>query len=107
MLRQVGSLEGTPFDRFFGPIQGDDIKPRLQRHYDFWRLLDPLLSAKGVYTFVTGKSPSFALIGLQFGHPRISSPLMHVFVVLDALSEADITEAFDQSTAKPGVLLVM
>ena len=102
----MGVLEERRLDKLFPRVDSDtDIQARLRRYYEFWAELRSLLTMPRVYTFVTGKSAAFALLGLGLGRPEFKSPSLHKYVVLGALSEADIVEAFDESLCTDGTAL--
>jgi hypothetical protein len=42
-----------------------DLKNRLARYYSFWEIVLPTLQMPSVFTFATGKSPAFAMIGMK------------------------------------------
>ena len=94
-------LESPTFNRLFAPFITDTAsqKARLLRYYLFWEALRPLLTMPRVYTFVTGKSDAFMLVGLD---REFRLPSLHKFVVLDALSERDIIDTFDASRFEAG-----
>lgn len=76
----------------------------LRRFYNpFWRDLTPLLAQPHVFTFVTGKTQAFGLIGLSL--IGSSSPSRHTEVALRALSVSDMDTAICKSTTVRGTPL--
>ncbi len=75
------------------------VQATLRRfYYPFWRELTPLLGQPHVFTFLTGKTQAFGLIGLKLlGN---SSPSRHTEVTLHALSVTDLETAIRLSTTR-------
>lgn len=79
------------------------MQTALGRYYNVWSVLVPLLAMPRTYTFVTGKSAAFSLIGLQAG--PISSPSPHCGIIMGALNPGHIQYTFEKSTLTDGTLL--
>lgn len=72
-LSKVGAIESKEYDDFtdmkWNPIQENegefDLKNQLARYCSFWKIILPTLQMPHVFTFTTGKSPAFAMIGMK------------------------------------------
>ena len=100
MTRQVGGIEYLVQLFPANPLPNDTpTQTTLRRfYYPFWRELMPLLRQQRVFTFLTGKTQAFGLIGLKLiGNV---SPSRHTEVTLHALSLVDLDAALLKSTTR-------